>query len=491
MRNKHNSLSILSGMLAAIISLSVFSFVFASAQTLPTYNAYESFKTATQPTSTPWRYQYATTSGTAISFDNLPWNATDKYWGNVDLGIINTATSDLVTGLPSLYLHSGGQRDPVVTFKAPSSGTIEISMANGGIYAPMNGEAQSYDGVNLYLYKGATLLFSKTGISNKNSNPAENRVFGTSMKISIRKNERLHFLLKANKTTDNDSTYMNPQIKYTAFSNEAAVADIGDSSGADQGITTGGGTDITGVTNAPVSGSSKDGVYRFLDMFSMMTDPWYYFYYNSGIYNPMKFYEDQWNAKDYNSASSIISKGGWHPAPVGVTTLAFKVPKSGKVEIGMESTLILLAPNQSTDGTIITVVSDSKLLCDQIWITPDKPSALFKAIKKDVYAGEMIYFYLSKASSNVGDSTRVEPYIKYLEYKNVAAPTTTTTTATTVTTTATTVTTTAAATTNATATQSTVKSDFPNWIFIIFGAATTIIISAGAFVLIRRKRKSE
>ena len=177
------------------------------ATVLPTYNAYEEY-TKNKQSSSIWRYQVGYSQGNSYVTEDLTWNKDAGYWGSTDISLVSTATSDLVTGMPSMSIHpSVNNRDAVITFIAPYTGTIEISMANGGIFAPLNGSAQSFDGINFKLTKGAKTLYAKDAISSKNSNPQTARYFADKITVQISQGEKLNFIVNANKDTRNDLTF--------------------------------------------------------------------------------------------------------------------------------------------------------------------------------------------------------------------------------------------------------------------------------------------
>ena len=488
-----NGIKRLTALLCSACFLAPAAALTVSAEELASYTAYDSYQKETQPTDSPWRFQVGYASGSGYVYEDLPWNAEENRWGNLDVGIIDAAESDLVTGLPALYVHPGGQRMPTVTFIAPRSGTVEISLANGGVYAPLNGAAQNYDGVNLYVYQSRTELFSATGISANNLNPEEARVFSDTITVNVRENERIRFVLTPNTNTDNDSTYFNPQVVYTAYSDEAPA-------GEDTGTPVPGGGDTPAPPDNPDTPENPnepdepvqptDGVYSFSKMFGNWTDPWFYYWYNGGVYYPLIWNNGQFDGTEDGAPHAIVANGYMHPAPTGVTAIAFKVPESGRVKIGMEDTLILGSPAESVDGTIVSVISDGELLCDQYWLTSENPSYVFEPVELEVYEGQIIYFYLSKAITNAGDSTRVLPYVEYLDYHEVEAPATTTSTVPT--------------TSGGGAAPTTAAGDdvsdtepagnqagAPAWVMILLGILTpVVIVGAVCVVIVLRRRKA-
>ena len=188
----------------------------------PTYNAYEDYTEKTQPDSV-WSYASRYLNGSAYAYELLTWNAEENYWGSVETGIVGTVESDLVTGAPALMMHPAPGRDAAVIFTAPYTGEVEVSMANGGVFVPLNGAAQNYDGISFTLLRGTEELLGQDNVNSQHSNPADVRCFGGTVKVKVTKGEKLYFLVGANATTDNDVTYLNPQVRYLSVEDGSNV----------------------------------------------------------------------------------------------------------------------------------------------------------------------------------------------------------------------------------------------------------------------------
>lgn len=97
-----------------------------------TFNAYDEFSRSENPNG-PWRYS----SKTGDTYVDLVYNTTENLWGAAKSGYVNTTSTDGVTSQPSLRIRAEKvDTDIVVTFVAPYSGKIKVSMANGGVFAP-------------------------------------------------------------------------------------------------------------------------------------------------------------------------------------------------------------------------------------------------------------------------------------------------------------------------------------------------------------------
>ena len=105
-------------------------------QELPSYNAYEEYSTEANPNGV-WSYQYLNNG----IYTDLTYDATNSYWGTITPGCLSTVSSDLVTGGAAIAVRPElTTTDTVLTFTAPHSGKVNVSMANGGVFAPHNGD---------------------------------------------------------------------------------------------------------------------------------------------------------------------------------------------------------------------------------------------------------------------------------------------------------------------------------------------------------------
>lgn len=410
-----NSFKRFVGVILSVVFVGVTCAVPAFAQTLPTYNAVSDFNTSQGKV---WRYQCGYNNDGLYGFADLSYDSEAKVYGNVTDGMITVTPDDSVTNSPAVSMHPGSSGDAVLTFIAPYSGNIKISMANGGVYCPLNGEAQNFDGINFYMCCGSKKAAEFKAVSTKN-NPVEERVFDDTYTVSIQKGERIYFIVQPNQETSNDITYLNPQIKYTSLSNAGAHAATAPAYIGNRPTAAPAGNGApTAQINSSIVGSEKDGVYRLSRMFSDRMGDWKYYWFDNVNFHDM-FYEDGTWTGGKEASYARIGGGGvsWHPHIAGYTVAAFTCPKSGTVCIGSEVPIEVNAA--SADGIIFSVVSENQLLGEQYIVTPDNPSQEFAPIEIDAYEGQTIYFFLYMNAGNSGDSTTVAPYVKYLEYKYV------------------------------------------------------------------------
>ncbi|MBR4072416.1 MAG: hypothetical protein IKK24_00620 [Clostridia bacterium] len=397
-------------LIAAIFVLSM-----PVAAALPSYNAVKDYSSDKQ--GSVWRYQIGYNDGKGLyAFSDLEPNK-DGTYGNILIGTIGLSSDDMVTTSPTISMHSGDKSDPVLTFVAPHSGTIEVSMANGGVYCPINGQDVSgFDGINFYMCAGSTVAASFEAVSAKNS-ATGNRVFDKVYKLDIVKGERIYFIVQPNKNTANDTTCISPQIDYVKLSNKKAKsatvpAYIGNR--PTSGPTTSGPV-VEIVSTVP--GTEADGVYKLTEDFAEYMDHWACYWVNGKIFNEMIFRDDMWLGETATSATIAGGGASWHPHISGYNVATFTPPESGRVQVGSECKMSVNA--STSDGVNIMVVSDNNVLGKSYYLNAENPEQDFEVIEFDVYKGQEIKFYLDMNMNNSGDSTTFAPFVKYVEYKDV------------------------------------------------------------------------
>ncbi len=385
---------------------------------LPSYNAVEEFSAEKQ--GSVWRYQIGYNDGKGLyTFSDLEANEGGGY-GSMNVGTINISTDDRVTGKSSISMHSGAKSDPVLTFVAPYSGTIEVSMTNGGVYCPLNGaEVSNFDGINFYMCAGSTKAASFEAVSAKNS-ASGSRVFDKVYTIDIVKGECIYFIVQPNKNTANDSTYISPQVDYIKLSDKPAKtatvpAYIGTRS------TSGPNSAVSADITSNVPGTEADGVYKLTEDFGEYMDYWACYYVSGKKFTEMDYMNGAWRGKSPATTATIGGGGAkWHPYISGYTVAMFTAPESGRVQVGSECTMEVV--NSTTDGVTIMVVSDNNILGDTYLLNAENPKQDFAVVEFDVYEGQEIFFYLNMNIQNAGDSTTFAPFIKYIDYKDVPKP---------------------------------------------------------------------
>ncbi len=187
-----------------------------------TFNAYDDYSEKVQ--GSVWSYQTLRTGQTVT--EDLEWSG--SIWGSDTFGRITSTTSDLVTGKAVLKLIPGVDGASVVTFTAPFTGKVEVSMKNGGIFVPVNGSGDNWDGIKFTLRHNDTDLVVHDVINASNSHPSSvgamyvGRLFTGVETIDVAEGDKLYFIVDKNTSNHNDDTYMNPQVHYTYVDPESA-----------------------------------------------------------------------------------------------------------------------------------------------------------------------------------------------------------------------------------------------------------------------------
>ncbi len=176
------------------------------------FTAVGGYTEGVQPISTPWRYYY-TEYGKHENFKVMQWDEQTGCFGSASTATAAKTDSDLVTGKPSLVLVPTLSSDSVLAFIAPFTGRITVKMENDGVFAPLNGTPQQFDGINFKFYHNDKVIYSKDAVTGQNSH--SDRCFGVPISLDVKKGDVLYFTVNSNKTADCDSVFLNPSVTYT------------------------------------------------------------------------------------------------------------------------------------------------------------------------------------------------------------------------------------------------------------------------------------
>ncbi len=181
------------------------------------FNGYDDFNNENM--AAPWSYEVKP-SGSS-SYKKLQWSK-DGFWGDkVSNGYITTAVSDLVTGKKSVLLEPYAGATLSLTFTAPYTGSIDLSLANGGVMVPYNGAGNKWDGINFNLTKNGETLIKFDAVNASNCHPSskgdmyKGRVFDGKLSLDVKAGDVFRFTVNPNQAFGNDKTYFNPEIIYT------------------------------------------------------------------------------------------------------------------------------------------------------------------------------------------------------------------------------------------------------------------------------------
>ena len=167
--------------------------------------------------------------------------------------------------------------------------------------------------------------------------------------------------------------------------------------------------------------AAENDSYHLAKMYGSEMNEWKYYWYDGyDSYMEMVYNEESgaWTGPDYVT-TAIIDKTSWHPFTSGYTVATFTCPKSGTVRVGTDVPVELTNVANTMDGTILSVMSDGKLIGKPVQVTADNPSKEYEVVEMDVYEGQEISFYLHMNITNAGDSTTISPFVEYTNYKDV------------------------------------------------------------------------
>lgn len=171
------------------------------------FNAYEDYSTEKNPNGA-WAFSYLQNG----AYTDLTYNATAGQWGTAVPGYLTKTTvhpHDYVTGQPALEIRPESLGVAVVvSFTAPYTGKVNVSMANGSVFAPH----QSMDEVTFTFKHNNTVVKSVVDLDNSYNT---NYCFGDTVTLTVNKGDVLRFLVQRNQQSADPRTYFNPLIEYT------------------------------------------------------------------------------------------------------------------------------------------------------------------------------------------------------------------------------------------------------------------------------------
>lgn len=171
------------------------------------------------------------------------------------------------------------------------------------------------------------------------------------------------------------------------------------------------------------NGTANNGVYRLSKMCKEDNEYWDYYWMDTQNERVplLRDADGVWRG-DSTCQYAVISSTTWHPHSAGYTLATFTCPDSGRIRIGSEVPLVLTQAANTQDGIVFVAMSDEEVLGEIIRLTKENPTKEFETVELDVYKGQEICFYLSHYYTNAGDSTQLQPFVEYVEYKEVDQP---------------------------------------------------------------------
>ncbi len=194
---------------------------------LPTYIAYDDYSIENGNPNGVWGYETSTKDSgvyTALALDS-----TNGYWGNAaTTGRIKTmeGSSTTVTGKDALQFYvASANIDTVLSFTAPESGTIEVSMENGAVVTAV-GDATL--GMRFKLLQNDTVVTQVDKIT-----LTVRTALATTQTLQVQKGDVLRFVM-GNNAAGGAAGFMNPKVAYTAYSEaEGRTYYVSQSEGSD------------------------------------------------------------------------------------------------------------------------------------------------------------------------------------------------------------------------------------------------------------------
>ncbi len=186
------------------------------------FSAFDDYAAENQKS--PWSYEYLMKNGK--DYEKLAWNGSS--WGNAaTTGTLSTATTDMVTGNPTVLIEPAADSTVSLTFTAPYTGTFDLSLANGGIMVPYNGAGNNWDGINFILTQNGKEIVKYEAVTAANAHASsmgamyKGRLFTETLQLTVTAGDVIRFAVDKNKAIGNDKTYIAPEIIYTSVAEGA------------------------------------------------------------------------------------------------------------------------------------------------------------------------------------------------------------------------------------------------------------------------------
>lgn len=184
-----------------------------------TFRATDSYTTSNNPNGF-WSYQYRQNTGSGYVYENIGFDSSISQWngGGCRLDLV---IGDYVSSMTCPVIRMAADQeanDSVLTFTAPYSGTINVSMANRGVFAPWN----SADGVRFNMVHNDTNIITVNDLDNGYVLAAGNWVFQQPQVLEVKAGDKIRFTVGRNSGIDS-TTYLDPVIQYTSIEEEKPV----------------------------------------------------------------------------------------------------------------------------------------------------------------------------------------------------------------------------------------------------------------------------
>lgn len=347
-----------------------------SAQTI--FNAASEFSVENGNVNGVWSYETRKTA-----------NPTEFTALNTVGGIAKVASDAVAYSGDVLMMRADTQTDDVVlTFTAPYTGIINLSMANGGVVAPHN----SVDGVRLELLHNEEIVKAFYDLDFEYSyNQNKKYCLNNPLAMVVKAGDKVRIAVGRNKPIDG-RTYLSPVIKYAEIYKTTYNA-----------------FDEFDTVNNP----SANGVWKYVrrnnstaTAFTALTyngaSQWSNTQYGCYLQNTMT---------DKNGNNAIRLYPGGQAGNIAMEPgIGFIAPYTGTISIGFANGGI-----DCPDGNVLftmvknDVVIESKEITTREYVTPDTKTL-------DVVKGDVVYFVAGRINKGANARCFLNPEITYTDF---------------------------------------------------------------------------
>ncbi|MBO4954182.1 MAG: S-layer homology domain-containing protein, partial [Clostridia bacterium] len=337
---------------------------------------------------TPWGFEHAPVN--TDNYESLEYIQTGWYYEkyqNWAQGAIQHPIS----------MHAGMIADPVVSFTAPSDGTLMIHAS----YCGDLGETYSGDGVQFKILKNDQQLYPSVGwvqvLDSKNVEIPD-------LVFTVKKGDVIRFRLNCIANQKADGIHWTKTISYLTPANSVEPA-AGVTSPIPEGTLFG---TSTKSTDAFESNEGTDWVYQNVAIGG-------HNYSNLQKYSNTSGSSYGWFAEKYQnwSAGAIPYRGYLHPGMSGDSAFTYVCPQDGTLAI-LPTTIKV--DQSSYDGCKVAVLKNDQNVYPAIGMIEIKPGrnlempGLILSVKK----GDQIHFRSNVNASQQAECTRWDPEVAYV-----------------------------------------------------------------------------
>ena len=342
--------------LVMLLGLLPMTLVSASAEEeeLPSYNAITDFSATDNPNGV-WSFQYKS----GASFVNMAKRNENDGWTNGDAGTLQ------ITGSYFTAWNNSATYETVISFTAPYSGTISVSMANGGVKRYNAGQTPKFK-----LYKNSEVLMEELV-------PAGDGCLTEAQELTVVKGDVIRFATMRSAANASGHAILNPAVTYTEV---------------------------------------KPGYNAVMD-FSATENPngvWSFQYWTGSAYANMtkRDQNDGWT----NASAGPITVGDsyfttWSASATYETVIAFAAPYTGTISISMVNGGVKRYNDAQTPR--FKLYKNSEVLMDEL--VPTGAGVFTEARELTVTRGDVIRFATMRSAAGASGHALLNPTVTYTE----------------------------------------------------------------------------